>query len=352
MQQEEKPASGAPPQLLPVVLAPREGVFEKIRRRMPAWAGGVVSVALFAAAALLLSRVLSNISFAGLGAALAETSAVQIFKALGLTFLSYLALTGYDVLALRHIEVSPPFRTVAVASYSSCAISFNLGFPIVTSAAVRYLIYSRVQMTALHVAKIAILAGVTFWLGMTLMLGVGLIGGAAEIAEVDGLPTVVHYLLGGLIVAGIIAYCVWTATAQRRVTIRGHELELPRLPLTLAQLAISVVDICAAAGALYVLLPTGVDMGFLPFAAAYVFACVLGAVSHAPGGIGVFEATMLHAIPGAPQENLLAALLLFRVIYYFLPFVIALAMLGAGEVGRRWTSLREVVARIIEERAI
>lgn len=121
-------------------------------------------------------------------------------------------------------------------------------------------------------------------------------------------------------------------------------------PQTLAQLTLGVADLCCAAGALYVLLPQGVELDFAPFIAVYIVACILGVISHAPGGIGVFEATMLHAIPAASQGSVLASLLLFRVIYYFLPFIVALAVLGANEGARRWASLREAVARIMEER--
>ena len=322
-----------------------------IRRNAPHWLGALVSLVLFVTAALLLFRVLSNISLAGLGAALAETSGWSALKAVGLTALSYLALTGYDVVALRQIGARPPYRVAALASFASYAISFTVGLPVVTGAAVRYWVYAREGMTALQVANVTVFAAVTFWLGMALMIGAGLIAGAGALTEIDGLPALPHFMVGALVVGGVAFYCVWTGVERRHVRIRDHELDLPGLPLTLAQLALGVVDLCAAAGALYLLMPQGVDIGFLPFVAIYVFACLLGVVSHAPGGVGVFEATMLHAIPGASHESLLASLLMFRLIYYFLPFVGALALLGAGEGARRWNALRDAVARIVEERA-
>ncbi len=119
----------------------------------------------------------------------------------------------------------------------------------------------------------------------------------------------------------------------------------------MAQFALGVADLCCASGALYVLLPEGVPLDFVPFVAVYVVACVLGVISHAPGGIGVFEATMLHAIPATSHESILASLLLFRIIYYFIPFVVALALLGADEGARRWATLRDAIARILEERS-
>jgi hypothetical protein len=350
---EQQPANLAQPARLPVLVASlRETLFERLWRRTPAWVGALASLVVFVAAALLLFRAFSNISFSGLGDALAETSGAQALKALALTGLSYLALTGYDAVALRQIGARPPYRVSALASFASYAISFNVGFALVASAAVRYWIYAREGLTALQVANVTVIAGITFWLGMTMMLGVSLIGGAPALAEIDGLPAFAHFGLGAAVIAGVAYYCVWTASQRRHVRIRGHEIELPGLPPTLVQILLGAADLCAATGALYALMPSGVEIGFLPFLAIYVFACLLGVVSHAPGGIGVFEATMLHAVPGASQEALLASLLLFRVIYYFLPFIVALALVGADEGARRWSSLRETIARILEERAI
>ena len=108
-------------------------------------------------------------------------------------------------------------------------------------------------------------------------------------------------------------------------------------------MALGVIDVCAAAGALYVLLPKGHGLGFLTFTALYSFAAMLGIASHAPGGLGVFEATMLNGVGGS-SDQVLASLLLFRGIYYVAPFVLAMALLGAYEAVRRWRSLREAMA--------
>ncbi len=118
---------------------------------------------------------------------------------------------------------------------------------------------------------------------------------------------------------------------------------LPGPALTLAQMALGVIDVCSAAGALYVLLPKGHGLGFLTFSALYSFAAMLGIASHAPGGLGVFEATMLDGVGGS-SDQLLASLLLFRGIYYVAPFILAMALLGAYEAVRRWRSLREAMA--------
>ena len=66
-----------------------------------------------------------------------------------------------------------------------------------------------------------------------------------------------------------------------------------------------------------------------------LMSCLIGIASHAPGGLGVFEATMLIALSRMPFEQVLGALLLFRIIYYILPFILALVLLALNEFIRR-----------------
>jgi glycosyltransferase 2 family protein len=355
MRKKEDIAISSQPGLPAVVATRRKNFLETLTGRLPHGAshvlGALASLALFGVAAYILGNVLSKIRFAEVVEALKETSGAQILAALLFTALSYLALTGYDVSALRQIRCRSPYRVTALASFASYAISFNLGFPIVTGAAVRYWIYSRVQMTAVQVANVTVITGVTFWLGMTTVIGFTLVKAASPLAALDGLPLPLHVAVGVLVLGTVAAYGAWVALEPRRIRMRGHVLELPGVASTVAQLCVGAADLCAAAAALYVLLPQGVDLDFTAFLAVYVFACILGVVSHAPGGIGVFEATMLHALPGASEESVLASLLLFRVLYYFVPFIVALAVLGADEGARRWGALRAAVARFVDERA-
>jgi hypothetical protein len=113
-------------------------------------------------------------------------------------------------------------------------------------------------------------------------------------------------------------------------------------------MALGVIDIGSASAALYVLLPLDYRFGFPAFATLYSFASMLGIASNAPGGLGVFEATILQGVGGS-QDEVLASLLLFRGIYYAVPFIAAMAMLGGVEAVRRWRSLREAMSTRSED---
>jgi uncharacterized membrane protein YbhN (UPF0104 family) len=313
------------------------------RRQLLRRVGFALSLSIILISAIIFIRVLVRINLGQFQAAFAATGGDQIAMAFGLSGLSYLALTGYDALALRHLRVRVPYRLTALASFTSYAVSFTLGFPLVTAGAVRYWIYGPAGLSPGKVASLTVVAGVTFWLGMGFIVGVGFLGDAEAIGGINHFNVLANQLIGLAVIGALLAYLVWVQRMRRRRKPIFLNFTLPGPLLTLGQMALGVIDVCAAAGTLYVLLPKGHGLGFLTFAALYSFAAMLGIASHAPGGLGVFEATMLNGVGGS-SEQVLASLLLFRGIYYVTPFVLALAMLGAYETVRRWRSLREAMA--------
>lgn len=311
------------------------------RRSRWSWIGAIASIAIFAASAFVLWRTAHTISAADVFAALARVSSYQMGLALLLVVVSYLLLTGYDFLALRQMRIKVPYRTTALASFTSYAVSFTLGFPLLTSGTVRYWIYAPRGVRPPQIASLTVIAGITFWLGMGVVLAWSLMTEAGAISLLAHTSIFLNQLAGLLTACAVIGYLVWVSVRHRYVQVKGWRLELPGLKLTLGQMALGAGDACAAAGVLFVLLPDGHGVGFATFLAIYVFACMLGIVSHAPGGIGVFEATILVALSSLPGSQVLGALLLFRLCYYLLPFLLALALLGGYEIVKRLKSERE-----------
>ena len=325
---------------------------EKARRqrKLATRLGAAASILLVVIAFFVLSHTFAHLDMAELRSAFAATALRQIVEGLLFTAGSYLMLTGYDAIALKQLQIKVPYRTTALGSFASYAVSFTLGFPIFTGGTVRYWIYSRAGVRPGKIASLTVVAGVTFWLGMAVVIGFGLLFMAAPLAEINRLAVNVNRLIGLGVLVAVGFYLYWVSVRPRRAKVQGLHLELPGFALTLGQMALGVLDLCCAAAVLYVLLPSHADLDFFTFASVYVFACLLGIASHAPGGIGVFEATMLKVLPGPSQEALLASLLMFRILYYVIPFVLALALLGATEGGRRWDALREAMNRAQVER--
>ena len=100
---------------------------------------------------------------------------------------------------------------------------------------------------------------------------------------------------------------------------------------SLAQLVIGSLDMALAAAVLWVLLPpTG--MSFAAFLGLFMIAQMIGVGSQVPGGLGVFEALMMHVMEDrAGEPQVLSALLVFRLVYFIIPLAIAAAWLGWHE---------------------
>jgi uncharacterized membrane protein YbhN (UPF0104 family) len=310
--------------------------------------GLAISLIIVSTSLFIFVRTIIRVDPLQLAAAFAATGLDQIALAFALSALSYLALTGYDGLALKHLRIKVPYRLTALASFASYAISFTLGFPLITGAAVRYWIYGPAGLSAGKVASLTAIASITFWLGMGLIVGVGFLGEAQAIGDLNHFNALANQMIGLGVIGALAAYFIWVGARRWRARPVIFNLALPGPLLTLGQMVLGVIDVCSAAGVLYVLLPKGHGLAFLTFCALYAFACMLGIASNAPGGLGVFEATMLKGVGGS-SESLLASLLLFRAIYYLIPFILAMALLGAHEAVRRWRSLREAL-EALEER--
>jgi uncharacterized membrane protein YbhN (UPF0104 family) len=111
---------------------------------------------------------------------------------------------------------------------------------------------------------------------------------------------------------------------------------LPSGRLTLLQILIGVVDLGFCSLAMYLLMPNEPYIDFLSLAVVFILATLLGFASHAPGSLGVFDAAMLVALPQFGREQLLATLLMFRMLYFVIPFTVAISIMGTREL---WLSV-------------
>ena len=245
---------------------------------------------------------------------------------------AYFTLTFYDLFALRTIGKNHvPYRIAALAGFTSYSVGHNVGVTVLTGGAVRYRIYSAWGLTVIDVAKICFVAGLTFWLGNATVLGLGIAIAPTAASAIDQLPPLLNRVVAIAVLAMLAAYIAWVWQKPRVVGRDDWEVTLPGGPLTLVQIGIGIADLGCCALAMYVLLPDEPHIAFATVAVIFVTATLLGFASAAPGGLGVFDATMFVALWQLDREALLAGLLLFRVLYYIVPFAIALTILGIRE---------------------
>jgi uncharacterized membrane protein YbhN (UPF0104 family) len=299
--------------------------------------GLVLSVAIIGTAIVALTHMLQDLDLEDVVDALRATPTAHVALAGLFVAAGYLTLTFYDYFALHTIgRYDVPYRIAALAGFTSYSIGHNVGASVFTGGAVRYRVYSAWGLDAVDVAKICFVAGLTFWLGNATVLGLGISIDPQAAASVDQLPTWFNRGFAFSVLLVLAGYVFWVWRRPRVIGREGWQVTLPGGPLTLLQVAIGIVDLSCCALAMWILMPEEPHIGFITLAVIFVSATLLGFASSAPGGLGVFDAAMLAALWQFDKEQLVAGLLLFRLLYYILPFALALAALGLREL---WLNL-------------
>src|ERR1700704_5982502 len=170
---------------------------------------------------------------------------------------AFCTLTFYDFFALRTIgKRHVPYRIAAMSSFTSYSIGHNIGATVFTGGAIRFRIYSDYGLSAIDVAKICFLSGLTFWLGNTFVLGIGMAWHPWAASAMDQLPPAMNRLIAIGGIAGIATYFIWLVMGKNRRALgqNGWKVELPSARLTLLQILIGVVDLGFCALAMYLLM--------------------------------------------------------------------------------------------------
>jgi phosphatidylglycerol lysyltransferase len=239
-----------------------------------------------------------------------------------LTGVSFLALGGYDVIAVGIVaarRVSPARAWLAGAIAN--AISNTLGFHALTATAVRFRLLGRAGLSASEVTSVVALSWTALGFGFVSMISL------AMTVSPDSRP---EQRVIGVALIGALVLCTRLLGPGKRVSIKAFNLPLPSGRVALAQMLLGAIEMASAIGALYILMPEDFVSSFLSFSLVYIGAVLLGIASHAPGGLGVFEATMLSFGNGQGRAGILAALIIYRLIYNLCPFGLA-ALTFAGE---------------------
>ncbi len=296
--------------------------------RQSLWAG--VALVLFLAALWVLHRELAGIHFHDVAARFRELPWYAAALAFGFTLASYAALAGYDWLALRHIGRRLPPAQIGLTSFIATAAGHNLGVAMLSGGAVCYRLYGAAGLSAAEIATVIGLIGLTFGLGVSSVSGLILLLAPPEAVQLLHLPPGVLRLTGMLMLVSLSGYVIWGGLRREPLRIGGWQVQVPGPGTTGLQILLAAGDVGFAAAVLHALLPAGLGISYLHLLSVYVLAIAAGILSHVPGGLGVFESVLLLALPEAPRDALLGAVLAYRAIYYLLPLALA-AALGLGQ---------------------
>lgn len=295
-------------------------------------------IAIMAIAFVMLKQKLAKLSWAKVMEGMQEIPPSSLLLALALTVLNYVILTGYDWIAVRYLKKKLTLAQIWTGAVIGYAMSNILGW-IFGGTAVRYRLYSSWGFSIKEIVAFISILSMTFWLGMFLLAGIAFVALPvhlpAEYAE--HLPLTPH-ALGWCFLAVVALYLLASAFYRKPIKWGDDEFALPPVQLSAMQLVVSACDFLLASAVLFVLLPKDLDTNFSTVLVTYLAAMIVVVAVHAPGGFGILEVIMIELIAphaGDDQERLIAALVMFRVIYYFIPAIMAGIMLVWHEISIR-----------------
>lgn len=304
------------------------------------WIWPVIGIGAVAFSIWLLIDELRGISLDDIGAGLAAIRPHQWLLSALAACAAYAALAGYDHIALLHIGKKVNWLFVTVCSFSTYALSHNIGGSVISGAVIRFRAYGTRGLTPQDVGVLVAVCSLTFALATVVLAGVLLILNPSLVDRVrPDLPNWAGLAAGALLLFLVVAYVFGSWLHFRPFSVAGFQLHYPRLPIVARQLIVGPLEILAAISIIYFALPQAGNPGFLTVAGVFVASFTVAQLSHAPGGIGVLEVVFIKGLPEMEEVDVLAALLVFRLLYLLVPLfisIIVVIVFERSQLATRW----------------
>ncbi|MDZ4852093.1 MAG: YbhN family protein [Pirellulaceae bacterium] len=261
----------------------------------------------------------------------------QIILALAITAANFFILTGYDWIAIHYLKKSLPLRKIMMGAVIGYAMSNVLGW-MLGGTMVRYRLYTRWGFSWMEVIAFISILSVTFWLGMFLLAGIAFV--MLPVHLPDQYQEHLYFspmLFGYGFLTCVALYLLATLFIRRPIRLGSQNFAFPPFKLSILQLSVSAADFALASLVLYVLLPSG-TANYSTVLVSYLAAMIVTVTLHIPGGFGVLELIVLELLEKEGESGsslplaITCGLLLFRLIYYILPGVLAALLFLQQEV--------------------
>jgi uncharacterized membrane protein YbhN (UPF0104 family) len=246
--------------------------------------------------------------------------------AIAATLVAYLSLAEYDRIALIHLgrDIAWPF--VMITSFTTYSLSHNIGASLLSGTIIRFRAYGSRGLSPGEIAVLVAVTSFTFLVGALTLGGIVMLIRPEIVQRYFDVPDWTAIVAGLLLLSIVGFYLIGSLLHFRPLTIGGFHVYYPKPNVVIRQLIIGPLELLAAAAIIYFCLPAEGNPGFITVVGVFVASFSMAIVSHAPGGLGVLEYVFLTGLDDMDQAQVLAALIVFRLLYLLLPFAIALVI--------------------------
>ena len=285
----------------------------------------------FIAVVVLLVLYAQKVDWEEVWKVIRDYNRTALLSAVGLVIVSYLLYGCYDLLGRAYCGHKLAKRQVMLVSFVCYAFNLTLS-TWVGGVGMRYRLYSRLGLPGSTITRIFSLSITTNWLGYILLGGVIFTFGVVKLPEHWYISEMTLRIIGMVLLAVIAVYMWFCAFAKRRhVTIKGQKLVLPSWKFAIAQMVISSANWMAMGAIIWLLL--GQEINYFFVLGVLLVSSIAGVIIHIPAGIGVLEAVFIALLGGEHISHgaIIAALLAYRMLYFFAPLLLAIVFYLALE---------------------
>ncbi|RPI16216.1 MAG: UPF0104 family protein [Lysobacterales bacterium] len=293
--------------------------------------GAAASLVIAGLAAWVLYRTFQRINVADVIANVRAMPVERLLLAAACAAGAFATLAAFEVAAVRYVKHCIGRAKPALTALIAFPLGHALGQTVLSGSALRYRMYAPAGFSATEVGATVLLVSMPYALAFGLLIDLALVFAADRLEAIFRVPSHWLVVLGCVGLAKDLAYVVFVHRRKAPIRLGGWAVNLPTPRFTWLQIAVGLIDVCLIASILYLLLPESANLAFLPFVAVYLSSVLVGVVSHVPAGLGVLESMLLLLLPHVPPEELLASVLLYRVIYEVLPLLVAVSLWGLYE---------------------
>ncbi|WP_442593622.1 bifunctional lysylphosphatidylglycerol flippase/synthetase MprF [Neobacillus sp. D3-1R] len=251
------------------------------------------------------------------------------------------SMTFYDFVLNKRLDMKIPKFKLIKYSFISNTMANLFGFGGFAGAALRTYFYQRYKKDRVLVLKGIAENSVFYLTGLSVLCSIFLFGffQSSILEEYSWLKFVIWGI--ALYLPIMVTILVWT----KRIDLRKKE----ERTFTYSLIIISTVEWFFVFFTIYVISKVlGLPVTFAEILSIGVVGASAGVVSMIPGGLGSFDLILILGLTGlnVMEEQALLLLLLYRISYYFFPFIVGFVLLiryGWKQLNEKWSGVPEIL---------
>jgi uncharacterized membrane protein YbhN (UPF0104 family) len=140
-------------------------------------------------------------------------------------------------------------------------------------------------------------------------------------------------LTGIVFIVIILIYCLFSIlSTNKTIKIFNKTIVIPNIRIIILQIVLSTLDWIISSLILYVFLYT-IKLKYLTFLKIFLISQLCSVMSQVPGGVGIFETTIMLFVPTMKKNiEFIVGLLSYRILFYIIPLIIGIILLVFFEI--------------------